>query len=90
VVRFPRDGHPLVIAARLASDPSRVVRITRPADSSPGEIYPSYVDLPTPGCWRLSLSWGTHRAHLDVQVRRLDRALSSAAAATAPTIASPA
>lgn len=90
VVRFPRDGHPLVITARLGADPATTVRITRPADSSPGEIYPSYVDLPRPGCWRLALAWGSHRAHIDVQVRRLARALSNAAAATAPTIASPA
>lgn len=69
VVRFPRDGHPLTITARLSTNQSEVMRITRPADSSPGEIYPSYVDLPKPGCWRLELAWGTHRASLDVQVR---------------------
>jgi hypothetical protein len=45
-----------------------VVRIVRMADSSPGEIYPSYVDLPAPGCWRLSLRWGAHAAQLDVEV----------------------
>jgi hypothetical protein len=69
VVRFPRDGHPLEITARLSTDPSQVVRISRPADSSPGEIYPSYVDLPTAGCWRLELAWDTHRASVEVQVR---------------------
>ena len=69
VVRFPRDGHPLNITARLSTEPSNVVRISRPADSSPGEIYPSYVDLPKPGCWRLALAWGTHRASVDVQVQ---------------------
>lgn len=63
-----RAGHPLKITARLGSDRSRVVRISWPADSSPGEIYPSDVDLPRPGCWRLELAWGSHRASIDVQV----------------------
>jgi hypothetical protein len=68
IVRFPRDGRPLDITARLGRDPSRVVRISRSADSSPGEIYPSEVDLPKPGCWHVALTWGSHRAHLDVEV----------------------
>jgi hypothetical protein len=68
VVRAPRDGHPLRIIARLGSDPTQVVRVSWPADSSPGEIYPSDVDLPRPGCWRLQLAWGSHRASIDVQV----------------------
>ena len=70
IVRFPRDGHSLTITARLSTHPSDKVQISRPADSSPGEIYPSYVDLPNPGCWRLSLAWGPHRARIDVQVKR--------------------
>ncbi len=69
IVRFPRDGYPLTITARLGSDPSRIVRISRAADSSPGEIYPSYVDLPEGGCWKLALAWGAHRATIDVEVR---------------------
>jgi hypothetical protein len=68
IVRFPRNGHPLEITARLAGAPAGVVRIRPPADSSPGEIYPSAVDLPRPGCWRLQLAWGSHRASIDVQV----------------------
>jgi hypothetical protein len=70
IVRSPRNGHPLTITARPSADPSSVVRISLPADSSPGEIYPSDVDLPKPGCWRLSLAWGSHRAHIDLQVYR--------------------
>jgi hypothetical protein len=69
VVRFPRDGHPLTVTARLSTDRPEVVRIRRPPDSSPGEIYPSYIDLPNPGCWRLALAWGTHRASVDIQVK---------------------
>jgi hypothetical protein len=70
IVRFPRNGNPLLITARLSGDPTAVVRISRPADSSPGEIYPSYVDLPKAGCWQLSLAWGPHRARIDIQVER--------------------
>lgn len=69
VVRFPRDGHPLTITARPSTDRAHFVRTQWPADSSPGEIYPSDVDLPKPGCWRLGLAWGTHRASVDVQVK---------------------
>jgi hypothetical protein len=68
VVRFPRNGHPLDIAARRGRDPAQVVRSTWPANSEPGEIYPSGIDLPSPGCWRLTLAWGSHRATVDVEV----------------------
>jgi hypothetical protein len=68
VVRQPRDGMPLTISARREGSRSPAVRISRPADSGPGEIYPSYVDLPQAGCWRLALAWGSHRAAIDVQV----------------------
>jgi hypothetical protein len=69
IVRYPRNHNPLLITARYGSDAREVVRITRPADSSPGEIYPSSVDLPKPGCWRLALAWGPHRATIDIDVR---------------------
>jgi hypothetical protein len=65
IVRAPRDGKPLRIIARQGET---TVRITRPADSGPGEIYPSYVDLPSPGCWRLDLAWGPHRTQIDLAV----------------------
>ncbi len=65
VVRAPRNGRPLRIVARQGS---ATVRIAEPADSGPGEIYPSYVDLPKAGCWRLTLAWGPHRARIDVAV----------------------
>jgi hypothetical protein len=70
IVRFPRDGNPLTITARLSTDRSEVVQLSEPAGSSPGEIYPSYVDLPKPGCWQLSLAWGPHRARINVEVER--------------------
>jgi hypothetical protein len=68
IVRYPRSGHPLRIVARLGSDPGMAERSTWPADSSPGEIYPSTINLPQAGCWRLALQWGRHRASIDVAV----------------------
>jgi len=71
IVRFPRNGNPLDITARFGADPSLVVKASWPADSSPGEIYPSSLDLPRAGCWALTLAWGPHRAAIDVQVSAL-------------------
>jgi hypothetical protein len=68
VVRFPRNGHSLEITARRDRGPTRVVRSSWPADSEPGEIYPSEIDLPKPGCWHLALAWGSHRASVDIEV----------------------
>ena len=69
IVRLPRNHKPLNIVARFGADPAEIVRISRPADSSPGEIYPSYVDLPRPGCWKLTLTWDTHTTHIDIHVQ---------------------
>ena len=62
VVRLPRDGSPLDITGQLsgASEPS--VHVTQSAGSGPGEIYPSIVDVPQPGCWRFDLAWSGHQA----------------------------
>jgi hypothetical protein len=69
VVRYPRDGSPLQVVARHADDRHpQTVRLSFPDNSWPGQIYPSYVDLPTPGCWALTLRWSTHTAAIDVQV----------------------
>jgi hypothetical protein len=68
IVRFPRDHHPLTIVARSGADRGVAVRSSWPADSSPGEIYPSAVNLPRAGCWTLALAWGSHRATIDVSV----------------------
>lgn len=66
-VRLPRDGHSLHIEARPRGGPAPVVRVAEPADSSPGEIYPSLVDVPTPGCWHVTLSWGPHTDAVDLR-----------------------
>jgi hypothetical protein len=75
VVRYPRDGSPLRILAHSGgAGRPETTRLSFPDNSSPGEIYPSYVDLPTPGCWALTLRWSTHTATIDVQVRAPARA----------------
>ena len=68
VMRLPRRGMPLAISARRLGGGAPTVSISRSADSSPGEIYPSYVDLPRAGCWRLALAWAGHHASIDVRV----------------------
>jgi hypothetical protein len=68
VVRYPRHGHPLRILARDGATPALHTRSSWPADASPGEIYPSYLNLPKPGCWQLTLRWGSHTARLAVTV----------------------
>jgi hypothetical protein len=68
IVHFPRHGHPLRMAARSAADPGVTVHSSWSADSSPGQIYPSYVDLPRAGCWSLTLTSGNHTSHIDVRV----------------------
>jgi hypothetical protein len=73
VMRYPRRGSPLRISARDGAKPALTVRSSWPADSSPGEIYPSYLNLPKPGCWRLTLRWSSHVAHLNVSVVRAKR-----------------
>jgi hypothetical protein len=69
VVHSPRDGEPLIISARWSADSSVRVRFRRPANSAPGEIYPSWIDLPRAGCWALTLRWGAHRTTVDLQVQ---------------------
>jgi hypothetical protein len=68
IVRYPRNGQPLRILARSAAIPTRTARMSFPADSSPGEIYPSHIDLPSPGCWQLTLRWDTHTANLAINI----------------------
>jgi hypothetical protein len=38
--------------------------VDRQVDGGPG---PSFVDLPDPGCWRLTLSWGDRTDTLDLE-----------------------
>jgi hypothetical protein len=60
IMRLPRRGLPLHIAAHPLHASRPLVRESVPADSSPGEIYPSYLNVPKAGCWRVSLRWAGH------------------------------
>ncbi len=54
VVGLPRNGS------------SPTITQSQPADSSPGEIYPSIIDVPQPGCWHFDLAWAGHKASVEL------------------------
>ncbi|NUR60770.1 MAG: hypothetical protein HOV87_19220 [Catenulispora sp.] len=58
IVKQPREGFPLQIRATRLGSQMPISLTPIPPDSGPGEIYPSGVAVPTPGCWSLTLSWG--------------------------------
>lgn len=60
VARIGADDGPLEIRATSEDSGQTVSRTVVPA---PG---PSIIDLPTPGCWSLALSWGGHHDHLQL------------------------
>ena len=60
IVRQPRRGQPLHISAQPVGFSARGVTTSWPANSSPGEIYPSIDNVPRPGCWRFTLRWAGH------------------------------
>lgn len=67
VVGAPRQGGPLAIDAHPYGADQPTAYFNQDANSSPGEIYPTGLAVPSPGCWVLSLRWGTHRAEADLQ-----------------------
>ena len=60
IVRQARNGRPLHIYAQPIGFSASSVSMTWPADSGPGEIYPSINNVPVPGCWRFTLRWAGH------------------------------
>ena len=66
IVREARGGQPLTLTARRVDGPGADVATTEEADSSPGEIYPSIVDVPVPGCWRVTARWNGNTATVDL------------------------
>lgn len=54
-------GAPLEIHATLNGTGQTA---TRTVDGGPG---PSIVDLPSPGCWSIDLTWGDHHDHLELE-----------------------
>jgi hypothetical protein len=67
VVRTSRDGAALQITVRPVAAAAPVLHEEVPANSGPGEIYPSVVDVPKAGCWHLALRWRTGHAELDLR-----------------------
>ena len=66
VVRTPRDGSQLIVDGHPLGAALPTVHEARPADSSPGEIYPDGVDVPSAGCWQFDLRWATSHAQVEL------------------------
>jgi hypothetical protein len=65
VSRLPVRGSDLKIRAQRMEGARAAGRpVARLVKGGPG---PSYVDLPAPGCWRLTLRWSGHRDSLDLR-----------------------
>ena len=65
IVRLPREGSPLILDGSSLSSTNKV-HLEQPANSRPGEIYPSIVDVPDPGCWHFTLAWAGHTDNVDL------------------------
>ena len=57
VVKQPRGTSDLVISGHPVDADAPTVSQSEPPDSSPGEIYPSIVNVPSSGCWQFTLEW---------------------------------
>jgi hypothetical protein len=66
VVRSDRHGAPLRLTGHPLNAATPVVRSSWPANSSPGNIYPSDIEVPSPGCWRFTLTWHRHTDTVDL------------------------
>ena len=66
VVRAPRDGASLTIEGHPLGAAAPIEHEEASPDASPGEIYPSTINMPTPGCWHLTLRWNGNTATLDL------------------------
>jgi len=59
-VRVPRKGTNLSVDARPLRPPRQAVHFVVPAVIvGAGEVYTSDLDLPSPGCWTLTLHWSS-------------------------------
>jgi hypothetical protein len=73
IAREPRGGSDLRLTLRRADGTGAELTQTEPADSGPGEIYPSGVDVPAPGCWRVRASWNGNTATLELNYQSRGR-----------------
>jgi hypothetical protein len=69
VVGVPRNGSALQITGHPLDAIAPLVHVTQPANSFPGEIYPTIVDVPKPGCWHFELAWAGNKASVDLLYR---------------------
>ncbi len=67
VVGMPRNRSALEITGHPLTATTPSIQQSQPADSGPGEIYPSIVDVPRPGCWHFDLSWAGHHAAVELE-----------------------
>lgn len=63
-----REGQALVGIAHPLDAPQPTVSFTIPANSGPGEIYPSAPTAPSAGCWHFTVIWrsGAERSEVDL------------------------
>jgi hypothetical protein len=66
ISKEPRQGAELRLVLRRTDGTGGPVETVESANSSPGEIYPSIVDAPTPGCWSVTATWGPNTATLEL------------------------
>jgi len=68
VVGVQRTGD-LVIDGVPLGKSGPAVHYSFPANSSPGEIYPSGVEVPEPGCWTFTLRFAGQTAQIELAYR---------------------
>ena len=68
VVATRRTGD-LVVDGTPLGRTAPTVHYAFPANSGPGEIYPSGVDVPEPGCWSFTLRWAGQTASIELLYR---------------------
>ncbi len=65
IVKDRNDSH-LAVEAVATESSKEAPLVTFPPNSGPGEMYPSSVDVPEPGCWELTLSWASETAVVEL------------------------
>jgi hypothetical protein len=66
VVGVPRNRNDLHVSGHPMDAATPAIDLQFPADSGPGEIYPTAVDVPSAGCWHFDLAWGPNRASVEL------------------------
>ncbi len=65
-VRAPRGGQALDGQGHPVGASQPTVSFTQGDNSGPGEIYPSGVTAPSPGCWHFHITWNGYAADVDL------------------------